>query len=116
MPSLENVKVGDLVTIRESQQGPRINHVTRLTATQVVVDRLKFRKKDGVLVGSDPGGWHFINATPTTPEDMVLVQEARTRRRLAGLLQKASKECKSCPIGKAQALTAALRAFLSEGT
>jgi len=111
MAVLENVQVGDRVTIRESQRSLRIKLVTRLTATQVVADGLKFRKADGQLVGGSP--WHFISATPTTPEDRVLVREALIRQRLMGLLQRASKECKSCPIEKARDLTVALEAFLS---
>ena len=55
--SLENVKVGDVV-IEHCRWENVIATVTKVTATQIVINRGdRYRKKDGYMVGGSGGWW-----------------------------------------------------------
>ena len=70
--SLENVKVGDVV-IEHCRWENVIATVTKVTATQIVINGgYKYRKKDGYMVGGSGGWWTRYICVPKDGEIAIL--------------------------------------------
>lgn len=54
----QNLKVGDMVVVLCSVASDYVAKVDRLTATQIVVGKLKFSRTHGRIVGANGGGYH----------------------------------------------------------
>ena len=70
--SLENVKVGDVV-IEHCRWDKVIATVTKVTATQIVINgEDRYRKKDGYMVGGSGGWWVRYISVPEDGELEIL--------------------------------------------
>lgn len=78
MEFLDNVKVGDKLYISRRGNG-RIDIVTRVTKTLVIVGKTRFRKKNGWTMGD---AWFAEYARPATEQDEVNIQEREKRMEL----------------------------------
>lgn len=78
MAKLDNVKVGDKLYI-SCRGDSRIDIVTRVTKTQVIAGKIRFRKKDGWTMASS---WNMEFARPATEQDEINIQERKKRMEL----------------------------------
>ena len=87
---LESLKVGDRVIIAGYFRGDRLAVVNRMTATQIIAGNSRFRRKDGILVGSD--SYNRTRLLPPTPERLEKIERRETieslRRSLEGTAEK----------------------------
>jgi len=79
---LENIKVGDEVAAHSTgMAGTRLDHVERLTKTQIILQRLgKYRRSDGRAIGS--GGFHSGWLSEPTQE----IRDEIEHRKLSNVL------------------------------
>ena len=81
---LEQLKPGDAVIVDRGRQGQDIEHVSRLTATQIILrvgqGESRYRKKDGKSLGASTWSINYL----CEPTDMALAftEQANRRRRL----------------------------------
>jgi ribosomal protein L24 len=101
---LAAIKAGDEVAIKAGRDNVRIATVTKVTETQIVIDRYRFRRDNGREKGK-PSGWYG----PDTiyPVD-VKVRETVSRDRFRGRFSHYSKLAEELPISTVRKLLAIL--------
>lgn len=70
---IDALKAGDTVYFGDYDSG-RLCRVDRVTATQVIIGELRFRRSDGRRVGADT--WDRIRLLEATPERIAAIRRA----------------------------------------
>lgn len=87
MNELENLKVGDLVVVRGSLiVGEELRKIERVTKSQIVVDKRRYRKKDGRLVGG--GDWCYGFIKPALEKDIERLNKVKQKNELLAYIRK----------------------------
>lgn len=73
----EHIKAGDVVAYWDAyaRRPDRLYTVDRVTATQIIIKTLRFRRKDGRAVG-ESGRWGRSSIELATPEQIEQIQRA----------------------------------------
>lgn len=88
MNELENVKVGDFVVLRGSYaHDDCLRKVERVTKSQIIVNKRRYRKNDGRIVGG--GGWSYCYIRPATENDIERINKVRHKNKLLAFIRKA---------------------------
>lgn len=86
MNELENMKVGDLVIVSGSYAYDYcLRKVERVTKSQIVVDKHRYWKKDGRLVGG--GAWCYGYIKPALEKDIERINKERQKDKLMTYLK-----------------------------
>lgn len=87
MNEFENMKVGDLMIVKGSYTcGDCLREVERVTKSQIVVDKRRYRKKDGRLVGG--GVWCYGYIRPATEKDIERLNKVKQKNELIAFIKK----------------------------
>lgn len=87
MNKLENIEVGDLMIVRGSFTcGECLREVERVTKSQIVVDKRRYWKKDGRLVGG--GDWYYGFIKPALEKDIERLNKVKQKNELLAYIRK----------------------------
>lgn len=79
MGNLENVKVGDLLLVLGNLSYESLEVVIRITDTLVITKYRRFKKKNGLALGSDT--WNRIYARPANDKDIAMIVRKKNIRK-----------------------------------
>lgn len=86
MNELENVKVGDFVVLIGSYAHDGcLRKVERVTKSQIIVNKRRYRKNDGRIVGG--GGWSYCYIRPATENDIERINKVRHKNKLLAFIK-----------------------------
>lgn len=86
---LESLKAGDEVAADASMGGSRICRVVKVTATQIVLENTRYRRSDGLMIGSTAYRTSYIHPVDDKVRADVLAR-ALSHRARCGELHKMS--------------------------
>lgn len=87
MNELENIEVGDLMIVRGSFTcGECLWEVERVTKSQIVVDKRRYWKKDGRLVGR--GDWCYGFIKPALEKDIERLNKVKQKNELLAYIRR----------------------------
>lgn len=87
MNKLENIEVGDLMIVRGSFTcGECLREVERVTKSQIVVDKRRYWKKDGRLVGG--GDWCYGFIKPALEKDIERLNKVKQKNELLAYIRR----------------------------
>lgn len=86
MNELENVKVGDFVVLRGSYaHDDCLRKVERVTKSQILVNKRRFWKKNGRIVGA--GIWSYAYIRPATENDIERLKKIKQKNELLAFIR-----------------------------
>lgn len=87
MNELENVKVGDLMVVNGSYAHlDCLKEVERITKSQIIVNKRRYWKKNGRLVGD--GDWCYGFIKPATEKDIEIINKREQKDKLLTFFRK----------------------------
>lgn len=88
--NLSDVKIGDLliVTLGSFNRCQQIEHVTKITKTQVATNKNRYMKANGRRLGSGSEGWYASYAHIPKEGEVERVREENFRKKLISYLKR----------------------------